>query len=250
MDKIKKLHLHAESAKAIGSDKEAQAFATMVNQLLNKHRLELTDIEFETERKNEPVDSAEIPFWEHGDQFRGNKKAWREKSKRSEWTEKLAMVVAQAHSCRILVVDRSNRLFIVGTKTNRQITEYVLITLMRAAEKISWFEYMKFFYESKDRGDVTVARGFRHSWLIGFISRISERFAEEKAKMGSSGTALVRYDRAAADVADWISGNARDARRVPARSTHNQRRPNCRTQEGRRHESRGQRGDLGTPIGA
>ena len=35
LDKIKKLHLHAESAKAIGSEAEAQAFAGMVNKLLN-----------------------------------------------------------------------------------------------------------------------------------------------------------------------------------------------------------------------
>ncbi len=110
IDKIRKLHAHAQSAEKIGSEAEAQAFAQMVNQLLNKHRLELTDIQFEERRKNEPVEQAEINFREHGDTFRGKKVEWKQKKVRVEWIERLAGIVARAHSCEILVVERSNRL--------------------------------------------------------------------------------------------------------------------------------------------
>ncbi len=222
IDKIKKLHLHAESARNIGSEQEAQAFAQMVNRLLNQHRLELTDIQFEEQRKNEPVSQVEIDFRKHGDTFRGKKVEWKHKKTRVEWIERLASIVAGAHSCRILVWEKSNRLALVGTETNRQIAEYVLITLMRAAEKLSWDEYAKYFYKCRDDGDVTAARGFRHAWLIGFISRIDERFEEEKRKMqgDTTGTALVRYDRERMDVAEFMK-NMGKATRTPTRGIHN-----------------------------
>lgn len=222
LDKIRKLHRHAESAKNIGSEQEAQTFAQMVNRLLNKHRLEMTDIQFEEQRKNEPVTQAEINFREYGDTFRGKKTEWKEKHVRVEWIERLAGIVARAHSCQILVVEKSNRLFLVGTETNRQVAEYVLITLMRAAEKLSWDEYAKFFYKSRDEGDVTRARGFRHAWLIGFIHRINERFDEEKRKMqgDTTGTAVVRYDRERADVDAFIKDMTR-AKQTPQRAIHN-----------------------------
>ncbi len=81
-----------------------------------------------------------------------------------------------------------------------------MITLMRAAEKISWDEYAKYFYKCRDNGKVTEARGFRHAWLIGFINRINERFDEEKSKMreDKTGTALVRYDSERMDVKEFI----------------------------------------------
>lgn len=222
IDKIRKLHAHAESAQKIGSEQEAQAFAQMVNRLLNQHRLELTDIQFEEQRKNEPVGEAEIDFRRHGDSYRGKKTEWREKHQRIEWIEKLAGIVARAHSCQIMVLEKSNRLWLAGTETNRQIAEYVLITLMRAAEKLSWDEYAKFFYKSRDEGHVTRARGFRHAWLIGFIDRIDERFAEEKQKMRGhpTGTALVRYDRERMDVQEFLKNKGR-AKNTPTRSVHN-----------------------------
>ncbi len=222
IDKIRKLHLHAQSAEKIGSDAEAQAFAQMVNRLLNQHRLEMTDIQFEEKRKSEPVTQVEIDFRKHGDTYRGKKVEWKYKKTRVEWIEKLASIVARAHSCEILVFENSNRLGLVGTETNRQIAEYVLITLMRSAEKVSWDEYAKYFYKCRDEGHVESARGFRHAWLIGFIGRISERFEEEKRKMqgDTTGTALVRYDRERMDVQDFIKNMGR-AKMVPSRTIHN-----------------------------
>lgn len=223
IDKIRKLHAHAESAKNIGSEAEAQAFAQMVNRLLNQHRLELTDIQFEEQRKNEPVSEAEIDFRKYGDTYRGKKVEWREKRQRIDWIEKLAAIVAKAHSCQIMVIERSSRLFLVGTETNRQIVEYIFITLMRAAEKLSWDEYAKYFYKCRDEGNVTRARGFRHAWLIGFIYRIGERFEEEKAKMNQdkTGTALIRYDRERMDIQNYLK-NKKNAKALPMKAIHNE----------------------------
>lgn len=223
LDKIRKLKAHADSAAAIGSEAEAQAFAQMVNALLNKHRLEMTDIQFEEERKNEPVEQSEIDFYVYGSTHRGKPVDWKHKKMRVEWIEKLAMIVAKAHSCEILVAERSNRLWLVGSKTNREIAEYVLVTLMRAAEGISYKEYLKYFYKMRDLGRVEHARGYRHAWLIGFINRIAARFDEEKTKMqnDATGTALVRFDASAADVRNFMASNFNMRAKSVTKSIHN-----------------------------
>ena len=199
LDKIKKLYMKAESCREIGSDLEAQTFAEAVNRLLNEHRLEMTDIQFEEERKSEPVDQHYVD--------------WQDipvRKTRVLWIERLASLIARAHTCRIMVVPRSSRIVLVGSESNRQIAEYLLVTLVRSAEKIATLEYNAFFYKCRDEGDVTRCRGYRAAFLLGFVDRIGARFEEEKKRMESdeTGTALVRFNRAAADVNDYMKANA------------------------------------------
>lgn len=191
LDKIRKLNAKAESCKEIGSEHEAQAFAQMVNKLLNEHQLEMTDLQFEETRKSEPVDRMMVDW---------KKYEVKTRLQRIKWIERLAMLVAQAHTCRILVIPGSSHIILVGTKTNREVAEYVLVTLVRTAEKIADAEYVKFFYEMRDRGTVERARGFRAAFLDGFVERIGSRFDEEKRRRDSNSTALVRYNTAAADL--------------------------------------------------
>lgn len=197
IDKIRKLHAMAEGAKAIGSEQEAQAFAGMVNQMLNKHRLELTDIQFEEQRKTEPVESSEINWATHDIPTR---------KVRIEWIERLAKIVALAHTCDIMVLPGSSRIWLVGSASNRAVAEYLLVTLMRAAEKIAEKEYVRFYYKCRDEGDVTRARGYRSAFLLGFIDRINQRFDEAKRKMqgDDTGTALVRFNQEKADVSAFF----------------------------------------------
>ena len=67
-------------------------------------------------------------------------------------------------------------------------------------------EYVKYFYQCKEEGDVTRARGFRPSFLDGFVRRLFERFEEEKRKMEGNyaGTALVRINREALAVRQYL----------------------------------------------
>jgi len=77
----------------------------------------------------------------------------------------------------------------------------------RAVEKLSWKEYATYYYKVQDEGDVTRARGYRASFITGFIHRLSQRFEEEKRKMYNdpTGTALVRVNKEAIAVADYIA---------------------------------------------
>lgn len=213
LDKIKKLHLKAESCRDIGSDAEAQAFAEAVSRMLNDHRLSMSDLQFETERKSEPVDKHIVEWEAHGLKTR---------AVRTKWIERLAAIVARAYTCDILVFLGSSRVVLVGTLTNRQVAEYTLVTLVRAAEKIAEAEYVKYYYKCRDEGDVTMARGFKVAFLDGFVARIAVRFAEEKARMEQqSSTALVRFDKSAADVRDFMAGHGGGKASQLTRSSHN-----------------------------
>lgn len=195
LDKIKKLHLKAESCKEIGSDHEAAAFAEMVNRMLNEHRLSLTDIQFEEKRKSEPVEQHEIT-WDDV----------RVRNNRVRWIESLAKDVAVAHTCDILVLQGSSRIWVVGARSNREIAEYMIVTLVRLAEQIAEKEYVKYYYKCRDEGDVTRARGFKAAFLDGFVTRIGRRLDEEKRRMeGESSTALVRFNQEAADVKNFFA---------------------------------------------
>ena len=45
IDRIQKLLAHADSAKKLGNEEEAQAFAAKVNELLLKHKLSMSSVE-------------------------------------------------------------------------------------------------------------------------------------------------------------------------------------------------------------
>ena len=125
IDKLRKIKAHSESAEKIGSMEEAETFAAMFQQLLLKHKLEATDLEFEEEEKDEPIIEHVVEWQEI--QF-GHK--------RVGWVERLASIVAEAHFCRILVRSGSSRITLVGRQSDMEIAEFMLVTLVRIADKL------------------------------------------------------------------------------------------------------------------
>lgn len=94
IDKLAKMLRHQESAKAIGSIAEAEAFATRIQELLDKHKLEMSDIQFSEQEAAEPIDYDVIAPRHLG---------IKEERKRVEWQEDLAMSIAHSNdwvSCR------------------------------------------------------------------------------------------------------------------------------------------------------
>lgn len=197
LDKLAKIKAHMESAKKIGSEAEAQAFAEMLQKLLLKHKLDMTDIEVEAEEKAEPVDRYDVDLDSHG---------LKTKASRVGWSEKLAVIVARAHFCRILIYRGSNLITIVGRKSDAAVAEFLYVTLLRAAESIAQKEYVKFFYECRDAGDVRRARGFKASFLVAFVSRIEYRLDQVRRAEASSSTAIVRVNRAELAVKQFMDG--------------------------------------------
>lgn len=174
VDRIKKMHAKAESAKALGNEAEAFAFASAVSKLLLKHNLEMTDVQAAAAEKEDPVKAHYFDPRTFG---------LPRKKRREHWSELLARIVADAHMCGILPVNKSNMIMLIGTRSNRQACEFMLVFLTRYAVEHSEKDYVRYFYECRDQGDVTKARGYKAGWLLGFVTRLAMRYKADKQEV-------------------------------------------------------------------
>lgn len=210
LDRIRKLHAKATSAHHMGSMEEAQAFAAKVNELLLKHRLEMSDLEMTEMEVNEPVDEAFIAVDPTG--------ALRTKRKRVAWIERMASTIASAHFCKILVVRGSANIFLVGRKRDRDVAEWMIQWMVPFVWKLSEREMVKARKTEKAAGRYLGARGFRAEFVAGFVDRLQERFhamrqevtkemkslASQSSTGSAIGTALMRIDAADQAVAKYV----------------------------------------------
>jgi hypothetical protein len=212
LDKLQKIKNMAEGAKAIGNEAEAQAFAAMLQQLMLKHKLSMTDIQYAAEMKDEPIVEQRAPRM-----YKGNKQVYVEfpdvevVKRRRLWAEELAMVIAEAYASRILVTEGWSMITFVGHKSNVQIAEYLFLTLLRSADKMSNTAAKSFRakYRSEVGGAGMTPNGYRESWLDGFVTRIAQRLREERDQFGKKAdqcTALVRVNKEAIAVKAYIDG--------------------------------------------
>lgn len=218
LEKLAKLRAHAESAAAIGSTAEAETFAAMFQKLLVDHKLEMSDVEFVNLDKEEPVDRHYIDYSQYPEVDI--------KSRRTAWIEDLAMIISHAHFCSILVHRNTSRITLVGRKTDCQVAEYMLMTLIRTADKLADQEYATFTTAAvkkcarcgRSKNDPShpvahefkpnwaKARGFRPAFLKSFIQHLGARYrAEQSAR--STGQALVRINQSHEAVKSWMTDN-------------------------------------------
>ena len=192
VDKIRKLNIQANDSGT--TEEEAQAFASMVQRLLLKHKLSLTDVEFKEQAEEEMK-----KHWIDWDAAGVDKK-----KNRVSWMEDLSSLVAKAYFCRILVASGSNCICLVGKTSDVEVAEYVITTLVRTAEKISWTKYNnKASHASRNK--YKMEKGWRASFLMGFISRLKERLDEELNQEAPEGsTALIRVKSSLAQVDEFM----------------------------------------------
>ncbi len=221
LEKLAKIKAHADSAEKIGSTEEAQTFAEMLQRLLLKHNLDMSDIEFAKHEVDEPVEKFSIDWEQYG---------LKTKKQRIDWEERLASIVADAHFCRILVSEHSNRIWLVGRKSNAAVAEYLIVTLRRAAKKIAYLALAEYQRDLKNKSQclicglnkdhhvweshefqrekITDHHGFKASFLAAFVNRIAERLKETRESVVTSNcTALVRINKDEAAVRDFMSQN-------------------------------------------
>lgn len=198
-EKLLKIRNHMESAEKIGNIAEAEAFAAMMQKLMDKHMISLTDLEYQ-ESKTEEIIERDLDQKKYGIP---------RKNVRVEWQETLASIIAKAHNCAILVRSRSNLITFVGTKSDVDVAEYMFVTMSRLAETFAQKAYVKFFYECRDDGDVTMARGYKASFLRGFLVRLQQRLRETREETireaANSSTAMVRISQALARVNTYLN---------------------------------------------
>lgn len=175
IDRLRKLFAHADSAKALGNEAEAEAFAAKAHELLAQHKLEMEDLTVEQVEAQEPFGKAQVdPFGYE----KGGKKT------RVAWTEQLADVVARAFHCRIMVMTKSSAILMVGRTSDRQVASYVFASLARFASEEAVKQHRKLRYNLywNNGGDMSGAHEFKASFFRGFNERVRERFAAMRRK--------------------------------------------------------------------
>lgn len=146
LEKIKKLKTMQESAKQIGNEHEAAAFATKVQQLLLQHKLDMSEVEGFNMNDDIHVEEEYYDWEDTGIPY---------SLKRSHWLTYLGAYVAKYNGCQILTLKGSNRISIIGTAESRSIVCYILSVLARFGKSSCDKMYRKEYYQAKKK-DVNI----------------------------------------------------------------------------------------------
>ena len=148
------------------------------------HKLSMTEVEVLRMQEDDPVAGAYVDYSDFAPDQSGRKRVW--------WQEDLINTVAQAHFCRIMIVEKSSVIFLVGRESDRQVAVYVFEVLSRTILKLGRAGYRK----ARKNGEFT--RGYFTAFHAGFVHRIRERYKEERRRIedqlppAEKGTALMR----------------------------------------------------------
>lgn len=168
LSKIKKLLIQSESAREIGSEEEAMAFAEKAQRLMTKYNILSADLDAYSE------EGTQVGM--HKYHFSDTVTARR----RILWTEQLAGAVTRAFSCRYMVMPGTNSIVIAGLPKNIEMAAYMLDVIAPFAKKQCQRSYASCYNAVKDLRITKqhYLSGFKESWYKGFSLKISERLRE------------------------------------------------------------------------
>lgn len=199
VEKVRKIKAMAEGKGT--TEAEAQAFAAKMQEMMLRYQLSMSDVEYEKVREEEGV---EIRFYPHS--ANTNVPKWAQQKDMKEWARMLAGIIAKANQCKVLFYsDKGSTkcvfLSFLGRETNATVCFETMMYLFPAACHIAARAYDREYnrcYFATPRQDTSWMKGYKTSFLFGFVQRMGERFDEnQKALEGeSNSTALVRLSDA------------------------------------------------------
>ena len=202
LDRIRKLLVHSDSAKSIGSAAEAEAFAAKAAEIALQHKLDLSEIEFAAEEAADPIDKERVNTAD----LMGAKAT----SNRSAWQQSLLSTLARNHSCLITVTVGSKSCWLIGASADREIVKYLYAVLAKEGEKLGtrhareWAARTVRDVEWQERG-----KGSKRDFLLGYVRGIGEKLhAQRSSTLAEAGhNALVRVQTHDKAVGVWMYAN-------------------------------------------
>jgi hypothetical protein len=183
--KVRKLLRHGDSAQNIGNVEEAQVFAAKAQELMFKHKIEMTEVEAEEYLLNEPITEFEIDAKQFG--MPG--------TKRIGWWSVLVAGLARAYFCRSVGHSASwmrNQYVIHGRETDRREMLQMLAYLTQAGREMAETKAREYRALSGGR----LPNAYKNSFKLGFAVAIADRMkSKAKELMASNETGLVLVDR-------------------------------------------------------
>lgn len=194
IDLLNKLIQHQKSAQDIGSVAEAQAFAAKIQELMDVHKIQMSDVDFHVRETEEPFGFSE---YSGPEAYSGGP------GKRQPWTQRLASAIAHANECDI-ILGQGNRYAFAGRTSNRDLCVVVFKYMFELATEMAdkavvrdrdqqqyefqeW--YAKYGYKDIGAGFRHWIKNYRKSWLNGFVVAVAARLAESTTARNSAATA-------------------------------------------------------------
>ena len=193
IDRIKKLIAHERSARSIGSTAEAESFAELIQKLLVKHKLSMTEVEIESLDKNDPI---------------GHSTAGLNTKRTKKWDEVLASGIAGGFFCKVLLRagGEQNCAFIfIGRESDRNAAKEMFQYLASLAPKFAKAftdrimpnvkQIVEQELEAQGRSYAEARKALRQAttmarrdFLLGFVVAICKRLESSRQYLESDAT--------------------------------------------------------------
>lgn len=226
IEKLRKMIAHEQSARSIGNQAEAEAFAAKIQEMLDAHKLSMSEVDIREREENEPV-NEDVIDWAN---ITGKRKVVK-----SYWHLAISKAVAEANDCARVGQQGANYLFyFVGRTSDREIAKILYVYfiglgehLCEKSEKENRTDQLKKFAETNHITHLNIiplvpalAKGFRawmknyrNSWLAGFGEHVATRLRLRHAQTEAAAEAIVHIKRDALAVQEFLK-NAGPMKRV------------------------------------
>lgn len=226
---LRKLISHEKSARDIGSIQEAEAFAGKIQELLDLHKLGMSDVEWDTREQEEPIDWEAVG--EHDPDFKHSKT-------RKEWQTRIAACIAACNGCKLVLGHRKegNSVSFVGRTSDRELCKIMFIYMLNLAydlnalcaeqdkgeQKFKYVLGLKPWQDFDINAFRTHMREFKRSWFAGFSVSVSNRLMEQRTRMKQAAVvsgAMVHINRDAIAIRDYLRGQTQKTRQKGQRDS-------------------------------
>lgn len=177
IDKIKKLIRHEQSARVCSTPQEAEAFAARIQELLIKHKIEMSEVRVD----DEPEEKVGEETVAAGRTIRYGRGASVPAA-----DSRLMRVVAEAHFCQAIGIPQSNTVLVVGAEEDRAVAVEMFRFLVGTMKRLARVE------EEKTRARRHSVRKFKPYFYRGFTAAVVRRY--EEMRQTNDCQALVRAD--------------------------------------------------------
>jgi mannitol/fructose-specific phosphotransferase system IIA component len=179
---IAKLKAHEESARNIGNQEEAEAFAAKVAELLTAHKLSMSEVEFKAQDQDNPIGKTYSP--KAGDVAGIS----------------LAQALAKHFYCRVLYASGTHEVVFVGRAVDRETCDYTFKFLRSVSRMLSKKEWKARYSGSgmqwnKGQEGIRWHKSFQMGFVAGIASKLQNQADAVHASVES--TALMLRDQLA-----------------------------------------------------
>ena len=197
---LRKLIAQSESERELGNLDAAKTFAAKAQELLTKHKLDMTEVEMAAEEAAEPI----IDECLDADAIIGVPPH----ARNERWYSILLTTIANSNFCRV-ITGKSNRFIIVGRESDRLAVKALFIYLAQACNEVARKECtlshtmrpISIFgcdhRTDSPRGRSAENKKFMSSFKVGFSLAIHARLRAKRAELVSNAKeqGLIRIDQ-------------------------------------------------------